>query len=635
MLTPLPGRFESFSSPWAPPAPVGLGKQRSRNRCSILRDSKTKRGSPIVTRRQLVGEKKGFTGVPTKTPVNNWRFPCHPGSSRVGPLSSIDQGAAQKDELGEEYVSIEKKNEEEAILDRNALEEANRAKASFHVATFLTLLLLGIIVAALTLFFTSNMGFKTAVLKMWGRLLKSEAAKQTLAIVITMFFVRSGLTPLVKIVRSCFKLKNPWETSTEAYLLGEIYQPLELLLGVAACATLAENILPPLIAVPRSMIHHVVTTILSLTFIGSAGRVGFTVKKRILQEAKWKMELKGNTSEQRRLEAIDKLSSVGILVVTIVLGLQAVGLDINSLLAIGGIGGIAIGLAGREIFENVFNGFLLMGARPFDVGDEVLFHPDGKLVEGIVLDIGWYNTMIRSFEREVFVIPNSVFSKEVVLNITRKGREWRFLETIPIRVCDVDKVEAIVSDMRRVIRQDEKVIQKLYRRVFLHKITREYISIFIAFYLDMTNRDAFLAARQQMYLAFVDCIDRNGAQVAEKKLIVDFDRKVTGGMLPSGNVNETGNPEPGRGMEFSEAMENTPSPLVSKPSDITDLVVGQSLKTDASLYDSNGFAVTASFEDSSSSFSDRSGHHGGSSFPHGAFHEPSFDDHPPTTFNKG
>lgn len=53
-----------------------------------------------------------------------------------------------------------------------------------------------------------------------------------------------------------------------------------------------------------------------------------------------------------------------------------------------------------------------------------------QVVEGIVVDVGWYRTTIRSFEREIFNIPNSVFSRNVVLNITRKQREWRFYEFI-------------------------------------------------------------------------------------------------------------------------------------------------------------------------------------------------------------
>ena len=45
-----------------------------------------------------------------------------------------------------------------------------------------------------------------------------------------------------------------------------------------------------------------------------------------------------------------------------------------------------------------------------------------------MVDVGWYRTTIRSFEREIYTIPNSVFSRNVVLNITRKQKEWRFFE---------------------------------------------------------------------------------------------------------------------------------------------------------------------------------------------------------------
>ena len=82
---------------------------------------------------------------------------------------------------------------------------------------------------------------------------------------------------------------------------------------------------------------------------------------------------------------------------------------------------------------------------PFEVGDEVMFQPNGQVVEGIVLDVGWYRTTIRSFEREVFVIPNAVFSKNTVLNVTRKMKEWRMYEYLCVRVQDVHKVNAIIQ----------------------------------------------------------------------------------------------------------------------------------------------------------------------------------------------
>ncbi len=48
---------------------------------------------------------------------------------------------------------------------------------------------------------------------------------------------------------------------------------------------------------------------------------------------------------------------------------------VNSVLAIGGVGGLAVGLAGREILENLFTGLIILSSSPFEVGDEVLFSP--------------------------------------------------------------------------------------------------------------------------------------------------------------------------------------------------------------------------------------------------------------------
>jgi MscS family membrane protein len=146
-------------------------------------------------------------------------------------------------------------------------------------------------------------------------------------------------------------------------------------------------------------------------------------------------------------------------------------LAVTSVLAIGGIGGLAIGLAGREICENILNGFLIMSTvglhicvvgvcapspdfsalccavqSPFEVGDEVHFFHPSKVVEGIVMDIGWYRTQIRSYEREVFIIPNAVFSKNIILNITRKNREFRYHDFVNLRVQDVQKVRGLCSE---------------------------------------------------------------------------------------------------------------------------------------------------------------------------------------------
>ncbi|EFN53399.1 hypothetical protein CHLNCDRAFT_137199 [Chlorella variabilis] len=293
---------------------------------------------------------------------------------------------------------------------------------AYHYAMFFALLGGGLLFLALLLYFTGDIEFQRAVGKVVKRLLKTGALRQLAGILGAMVFVRYGLEPLIKNIRVLMKAQGSWEKSSEFYILRELYKPLEFLFLVAAFTTLAENFLPQLMSLPKSIVQTVVRSTLSLTFVIAAARVVFNIKGRIIRESAWQLELKGDVTRQRRLEAVDKLMSVLTLVVAAVFGVQALGLDVNS-------------GEGR-------------------VGDEVLFRPSsGQIVEGIVVDVGWYRTTIRSFEREIYMIPNSVFTRSVVLNITRKNREWRFYEFIGLRLEDLPKASAVVSDVRKILRQ--------------------------------------------------------------------------------------------------------------------------------------------------------------------------------------
>ena len=89
-----------------------------------------------------------------------------------------------------------------------------------------------------------------------------------------------------------------------------------------------------------------------------------------------------------------------------------------------------------------------------------------------------------------------------------------------LRVEDISRAGAVVADMRKIIRQDPRIIQKLHRRVFMDKLTRDQVSIYISCYIEAANRDAFMAVKQDLLLAFVDCVERNNARLARNRLQV-------------------------------------------------------------------------------------------------------------------
>ncbi|KAI8470017.1 MAG: Mechanosensitive ion channel-domain-containing protein [Monoraphidium minutum] len=368
---------------------------------------------------------------------------------------------------------------------------------------------------------TADLGFGDALARITRRVLRSIAFRQLVVISVAIFLVRFALNNVLRLLARWSSSPVPWDKSKLFFVMKEVYSPLEVLLFVAGCCTIADSFLPQLVGVPKATVNSVVRAVLSMSFVLGAATVVFNLKSRFCKEQAWQYEMQGNVTSQRRWEAYDKLGTFAIYTLTIILSIQA---GDSVVLAIGGIGGLAIGLAGREICENLLNGFLLMTTMPFEVGEEVVFTPNGQTVEGIVLDVGWYRTTIRSFEREVFVIPNAVFSKNTVLNVTRKMREWRFYEFLCVRVQDVHKVNAIIQDIRRIVKNDGRILNKLHRRIFLDKITHHDVKIYLSFYVEASNRDAFMAVKQDLLLAFVDCVERNGARLATPRAVVSGGR---------------------------------------------------------------------------------------------------------------
>ncbi len=393
----------------------------------------------------------------------------------------------------------------------------------YHFVLFFVAMCFALLFVSMMLYLTGDIEFQRAVVKSVSRLMRTVAIRQVGTILSAILFIKYGMEPAIKGVRRLTKADGEWEKSAEYFVLREVYKPLELLFMIAAVTTLAENMLPQVINIPKSIVQTLVRSTNCLVFVLAAAKVVFNIKARVVREQSWQLELKGDLTRQRRLEAIDKLMSLGTLVISSFFGVRALGMDVNSVLAIGGVGGVALGLAGREILENLFTGLIILTSNPFEVGDEVLFKPNsGQVVEGIVLDVGWYRTTIRSFEREIFTIPNSVFTRNVVLNITRKNREWRFYEFLYLRLEDLPRVTDIVSDARKILRQDNRIIQKLHRRVFLDDVTKEHCRLYISFYVEAANRDAFMAVKQDLLLAFIDCVERNGASLARNRLQLEM-----------------------------------------------------------------------------------------------------------------
>ena len=111
-------------------------------------------------------------------------------------------------------------------------------------------------------------------------------------------------------------------------------------------------------------------------------------------------------------EIVVRILKILVVVITALIIMQEIGLSISGLLAFGGVGGLIVGLAAKDLLSNFFGGMMIFFDRPFRVG-EFIKSPD-RNIEGIVEKIGWRLTVVRTFSKNVLYIPNTAFSSIIV-----------------------------------------------------------------------------------------------------------------------------------------------------------------------------------------------------------------------------
>lgn len=92
----------------------------------------------------------------------------------------------------------------------------------FHLTLFAVLLFGAVAFAITVINFTTDMGWLWSAVKVFRKLAKSLAFRQSIALMVAIAFVRYGLEPLVRSVRSVFSLPGPWERSTEYFILKQV-----------------------------------------------------------------------------------------------------------------------------------------------------------------------------------------------------------------------------------------------------------------------------------------------------------------------------------------------------------------------------------------------------------------------------
>lgn len=218
-----------------------------------------------------------------------------------------------------------------------------------------------------------------------------------------------------------------------------------------------------------------------------------------------------NNYDKTTAEAVGKLVRLALYITGTLIVLQTMGVSISGVLAFGGVGGIAIGFAAKDLLANFFGGLMIYLDRPFSKGDWI--RSPEKEIEGTVEQIGWRLTRIRTFDMRPLYVPNSVFTSIVVENPSRMTNR-RIKETIGIRYADVGKMQLIVKDVRAMLLAHDDIDKSKTLMVNFNAFNASSLDFFIYTFTKTTNWVMYHSVKQDVLLKIADIIEQHQAEIA-------------------------------------------------------------------------------------------------------------------------
>ncbi len=227
----------------------------------------------------------------------------------------------------------------------------------------------------------------------------------------------------------------------------------------------------------------------------------------------------GDTIDRTTSDAIAKLLRLSVIITATLVALQTLGYSISGVLAFGGVGGIAVGFAAKDLLANFFGGLMIYLDRPFSVGDWVR-SPDRE-IEGTVEMIGWRLTVIRTFDKRPLYIPNSLFNQIVVENPSRMTNR-RIYETIGIRYADAGRMAEVVGDVRAMLERHPEIDTEQTLIVNFNAFAASSLDFFVYTFTKTTQWVKYHEIKQDVMLRIIDIIESHGAQCAFPTSTIHF-----------------------------------------------------------------------------------------------------------------
>ncbi len=201
-----------------------------------------------------------------------------------------------------------------------------------------------------------------------------------------------------------------------------------------------------------------------------------------------------------------------VFVFAIILGVaQYFGYSVSSILTLGGVGGIVVGFAAKDMLANIFGGLMIQMDKPFSTGDWI--RTTDKSIEGVVEKIGWRMTRLRTFNKNPVYVPNGIFAT-IPIETPSRMTNRQIHAIIGIRYDDIAQMSSIIEKVEKLLADHEHIDHEEPCRVYFDLFNASSLDFVIWAFSSVTNSSEFKKIKGKILLDVADIIAGHGAEIA-------------------------------------------------------------------------------------------------------------------------
>lgn len=186
-------------------------------------------------------------------------------------------------------------------------------------------------------------------------------------------------------------------------------------------------------------------------------------------------------------------------------GANRLGMPAYSILTGLGIGGLAVALAAQHTLANLLGSLIIMFEKPFRVGHSI----KAGAIEGVVEDVGFRSTRIRTLQNSVVSVPSSDLVNQSIENMTtRKFRVARRQLHVDLQT-PIHTLETFIDGIRSII-QEGGHTDRDKPEVILRSISHKGYEVMFDFRVKAHNEAEELKEQQRILLAIARKAEEEG-----------------------------------------------------------------------------------------------------------------------------